>query len=167
MVILAPPLQQRLSPNSRIRLINTVEPPAIIKATDGHEQFVDMVELFGLWLDSNFKAWGTNVPSPPTDETEADVYEMVRDSTFAQMCRGLRRVFFTQAQAIQVIRQHRSCLHSRSATLIPFTAGRQRLVANAFSNGDLGVSLLKASYQGVWRENPRYDRRHWIVLPCP
>lgn len=157
-----------------LRLISGGE-KIVIAATDGKETLAEATDVFPAYIDSDFKGWGLNVPSRATNETEATVYEMKDNGTFAQIFGGfgenLDRLCFTQSQIKKFCRDHARWLRTDGwATFFLFTPDggpikkdkSNLFVARVYVDADgREASVRRFSYDFVWRADgcPR------VVLP--
>ena len=138
----------------------------MLDPTDGRETLAGATDLFR-YIDSNLKRWGCDVTEPPTEETAARVYEMVRDSTFREMFGGfgaaLDLLTLTQAQIKQFASRYPDWLKTGgNGTFFLFKVGNEFFVAAVFffSNGRLGVRARRLSLERILRA----EKRHRLVL---
>lgn len=138
-----------------------------IAAVDGTETLADAKDVF-LYIDSDFKNWGTNEPGQSTAETSVGVYEMAKDATFAQMFGNLnadvKKLCLTQHQIKKFVVEHRKWLREDGyGTFFLFQSNDNFYVASVdfFSADVLYVSLNRFGRSFVWRA----EYRHRVVVP--
>ncbi len=147
-----------------------------IGATDGIEIPSQSADVFDGYIDSDFVAWGLDVPSAATLEIPVEVYEMIGDADFGTIFGGfgenLDRLRFSWPQVKLFAKTNRKWLRTGGyATFIPFTKAGEPVkkdksnlfVAVVFVDGDdrLEVSVRRFSHDGVWRG----EGRPRIVVP--
>ncbi len=71
-------------PKQTAPLLKQLAGGLIIPACDGTETLASAKDVFA-WIDPNFKNWETDKPGKATKKTTVNVYEMVKDATFARM----------------------------------------------------------------------------------
>jgi len=136
-----------------------------------------MKELFTGFLDPDFINWGTNVAGPATTEAPFEVYEMIKNGTFAQIFRGfgvdLKELCWSQDQITTFVEDHSGLLHPQEwATFflfsVKFDEGTENereefFVADVDRAGDgrLEAVVGHLSDDGVWDAVCRYR----FVLP--
>ncbi|MFH0891374.1 MAG: hypothetical protein V1867_01185 [Candidatus Falkowbacteria bacterium] len=149
-----------------LRLVSGGE-TLIIDAVDGTETLADATDVFA-WIDPDFKNWGADEPGPATGKTQAVVYEMVKNGTFADMFGSLngdiRRLCFTQAQIKLSVKKHRNWLRDDGyGTFFFFQSKGEFFVADValYSGGRLNVHVLRLENSLVWNA----VRRPRLVAP--
>ncbi len=126
--------------------------------SDGTETLANASDVFTIWLDPNFKNYGTNVPSPATEQIEVAVYEIVKngnlETIFGSFGDDLARLCLPQDKIIQFVKKYREWLQKDgSATLFLFQVGHNKFfVASIGMNTKtaLGASVAHFSYDNVW-----------------
>src|SRR3989344_5841606 len=115
-----------------------------IDPVEGTEILAEANDVFA-HIDGDFRNWGADEASGPTESTPASVYEQVRDGTFAQLFGSLSgdvsRLCLTQAQIKGFVRKYRQWLRADGyATFFLFKSHDQFFVASV----DVGsVSALE------------------------
>ena len=138
-----------------------------LDSTDGKETMAKAGDLFTGYLDSDFKSYGTDVKSGPTEKANVQVHEMIKDGTFAQIFGGLSddldALCLSQAQIIQFVKKHRKWLRSDGyATFFLFKVNGEFFVAHVdVYGGGLGARVHGFSYDFVWGAG----YRHRVVVP--
>ncbi len=140
-----------------------------IEATDGSETIDKARDVFTTgYIDSDFKNYGCNVAAHPTEKTSVQVYEMIKDGTFAEIFGGLstdlNKLCLTQAQIIAFVKKHRKWLRTEGyATFFPFKVGDEVFVGSAGfdSGGHLGARVYRFDHDYVWNA----EDRSRVVLP--
>lgn len=150
----------------RLKLISGGE-KIVLAPTDGKGTLAKAKDVF-YYIDSYFQSWGTDVVGKLTAETPVQVYEMIKDGTFAQIYGGfgenLDRLCLTQAQIVVFCRDHRNWLRTDGyGTFFLFKVGVEFFVARVFvySDGDLGAGVDRLSLGLVWGAGCR----HRFVIP--
>jgi hypothetical protein len=139
----------------------------VIAPTDGHETIAQAGDLFTGWVDGDFQRYGTNVPSEPTKDTPVQVFEMIKNGTFAQIFGGfgenLDRLCLSQAQIISFVQNHAKWLRADGyGTFFLFKVGDEYFVARVCRSSDgLGVGADRLSDGYVWGA----EYRHRVVVP--
>lgn len=142
----------------------------VIGETDGIETLANASDLFTGFLDSDFEAYGTNVPGKPTKPTPVEVFEQVKDGDFKTIYDGLRNLddlCFEQAQIKAFPRDHSAWLHPKGwATFFLFKVGEGKnkkfFVARVYQNsGKLEALVSLFSDDRVWLAS----RRSRFVFP--
>jgi hypothetical protein len=110
-----------------------------IGATDGKGTIAKAKDLFTGWIDSDFVNYGTDVKGKPTEEASAQVFEMIKDGTFAQIFGGfgenLDRLCLSQDQIISFVRNHTKWLRADGyGTFFLFKVGDEFFVAYVYWN---------------------------------
>ncbi len=156
------------SRNEFVRLISNDE-ALILGATDGKEVLADAKDVFA-YIDSAFRLWGTDAPGPTTKEMPVQVYELVKDATFAQMFGSIstdpNKLCLTQAQIKDFVKGHRRWLQTDGyATFFLFKSHEHFFVAcvyvRVYSGGELRVRVLRFE-----RDDVRYAvYRRRVVVP--
>jgi len=144
-----------------VKLISGAE-VLTLDPTDSKETIAKASDLFTGYLDSDFKNYGTNVPSSPTGKTEVAVHEMIKDGTFVQIFGGmsddLNSLCLTQPQIIQFVKKHRKWLRTDGyGTFFLFKVGDEFFVAyvGVGAVGRLGVYAFRLSLGDVWHAEAR------------
>ncbi|MFA6295606.1 MAG: hypothetical protein WC666_04300 [Candidatus Paceibacterota bacterium] len=82
--------------------------------TDGKATIVKAEGTFPGWIDLDFKEYGCDVESEPTEKVQVSVCEMIKGGTFAQVFNGMSddliSLCLTQPQIIQFVQKHRKWL---------------------------------------------------------
>ena len=120
--------------NTILKLLSKGE-SIIIDACDGTETLANAKEVFLFGIDPDFKNWHTNNPDIATEETEVNVHELVKDSTFLQIFGSLEldlyKLCLTQAQIKSFCKKHPQLLRQHGyATIFLFRASDQFFVAS-------------------------------------
>jgi hypothetical protein len=151
---------------SILKLISTGE-NLKLDACDGKKTIYDSKDVFG-WKDEDFKNWKVNTSGSATPETSIDVYEMVKDATFAQMFGSvgtdLNKLCLTQSQILNFIAKHRNWLRTEGyGTFFLFKSGDNFFVARVYFDaaGSLRVRVGRLGYDCVWDA----EHRRRLVLP--
>lgn len=136
----------------------------IIPKNKGKTNIIQSTDLFN-YIDSDFKGWNLDVPSPASSETKIAVYEMERDGNFQQIFGELGKLddlCLTQAQIVQFVRTYQQWLHPEGwATFFLFKVDDVYFVAFARRRGgELEVDVRRFSDDHVWRAG----YRHRIVV---
>lgn len=138
----------------------------IIPACDGTETLAKADDVFA-WRDSDFKNWNLDKPVEGTKEMAVDVYEMVKDATFAQMVDffgvGLSKLCLTQHQIKVFCKIHRNGLRIGGfSTFFLFKDDDQFFVAGVDARSD-GWRVLVHHFEDayVWGAGGA----HRIVVP--
>lgn len=125
-------------------------------------------EVFTGYLDSDFKKWGFDIPSPKTAKTKLAVLEIVENGTFPELFGFISKdtdsLCLTQAQILAFIKEHRDKLATDwKSNFFLFKAGDEFFVAGArFGVGGLlRVFAYRFSHDGVWGAR----RRRRVVVP--
>lgn len=139
----------------------------VLPATDGAELLGKLNDVFD-YIDSNFQKYGCKVQSQPTKETEVQVYEMVKDGSFAEIFSwfeaDLNHLCLMPAQIKIFVQNHREVLYADGrATLFLFKVGGEFFVAfvSLYSGGAIEVRANHFSNDYVWGA----EGRHRIVVP--
>ncbi len=128
----------------------------MLDALDGKETLATAKEVFLSGIDGDFKNFGTNKPGIATKEQGVDVYEIVKDGTFAQVFSSLEtdldKLCLTQAQIKNFCKKHPQWLRQKSyATFFLFKVEGQFFVAYVFVRlGGLRVSVYRFECGLVW-----------------
>ena len=139
----------------------------VIDETDGTETIAQAKDVFPSYIDSDFKNWNLDVPSAPTKKTKTQVFEMIKDGTFAQIFgsfgENLDRLCLTQGQIKVFCRDHADWLRTDGyGTFFLFKVGNEYFVAGVSrGSGGLGVDVDRLSDDGVW--DAEFQRR--LVVP--
>ncbi len=141
--------------------------PVIIDAVDGSETLSKAKEMFA-WIDSDFIGYGADEVGPATKETPVAVYEMAKDTTFAEIFgslgQNLDRLCLTQAQIKNFVKKHRNWLRTDGyGTFFLFKSKNNFFVARVGldSDGGLGVGVGRFEVDSVWYAG----YRHRVVVP--
>lgn len=128
-----------------------------LPATEGKRTLAKMVELFEGFLDNNFVNWGTDVPGEAKSETPFEVFELVKNGTFAQVFgafgAGLDRLCWSQDQIITFVENHVDLLHPEGWPIFfLFKVGEEFFVAHVFriDDGQLKAYVYQLSCGRVW-----------------
>lgn len=130
--------------------------------TAGKRTLSKAEELFPGWLDPDFTNWGTDVPGEAKPETPFEVYELVKDGTFAQVFGAfgveLDKLCWSQDQIMTFVENHANLLHPKGwATLFLFKAGEEFFVAHVYRSdgGQLKADVFRLSDGHVWGAGSR------------
>ncbi len=156
-------IASHLAPVNHLRkIINKVELPA----TNGTRTIAKAKQTFTGYLDVGFK--NLDVSSLPTPATPIEVYEQVKDGTFAAIFgsvgRNLDDLCFTQEQIISFAEGYPNLLHPESyGTFFLFKVNGEYFVANVlrYSGERLSVHVRRFARDSVWSAE---DCRR-VVLP--
>ena len=150
-----------------VKLISGAEELGL-EETDGKQTIAKAKETFPVWIDPDFKEYGTNVVSDPTKKARVEVNEMIKDGTFAQifggMANDLNSLCLTQSQIIQFVQKHRKWLRTEGyGTFFLFKVGEEFFVTGVYfdDDGQLSVLVRRFSYVYVWSA----ENRHRVVIP--
>jgi hypothetical protein len=149
-----------------LKLISGAE-TITIKATDGRGTIARAKDLFPGWLDPDFENYGTDVPGKPTVETNVQVFEMIKDGTFAQIFGGfgenLDRLCLSQDQIMEFVENHTKWLRADGyGTFFLFKVNSEFFVAGVRRyEGGLEVHVYRLSSGSVWRA----ESQHRVVVP--
>ncbi|MFH1608977.1 MAG: hypothetical protein ABH951_03120 [Patescibacteria group bacterium] len=149
---------------SILKLISTGE-NLKLDACDGKKTIYDSKDVFA-WKDDDFKNWKVNTTGPATAEISADIYEMAKDATFAEMFSSLgdlHKLCLTQSQILNFIAKHKNWLRTEGyGTFFLFKANGNFFVASVNVNSDgLSVHVIRLEDDIVWNA----EGRHRIVIP--
>jgi len=139
----------------------------VLGPTDGKETIAQAGETFPSYIDSDFKGWGLDVSSTPTKKTKVQVYEMVKDGTFAHLFgsfgENVDRLCLTQAQIKQFCMKHADWLRADGyGTFFLFKVNGEYFVADVYVlSGGLYVSVYRFSHDDVWHAESQLR----IVVP--
>jgi hypothetical protein len=154
--------------SDRLRGISQNE-SLMLAPTDGLETLARATELFR-YIDSNFVSWNCDAPAPPTETTPVQVYELIKDSTFAEMFASFELAFdrltLTQAQIKQFAQRYPEWLkQGGNGTFFLFKVDRRFFVAAVylFSDCRLGVRVRHLALERTLRA----QKRHRLVLKVP
>lgn len=127
-----------------------------LDAVDGTEVLSDAKDVFS-FIDSDLKNWNADEKGVATKETPVNVYEMIKDGTFADLFSSLNvdveKLFFTQAQIKNFVKKYPNWLRTDGyATFFAFKSKGKRFVAHVRfdSDGSLKVDVYRFAYGGVW-----------------
>ena len=139
-----------------------------VGATDGTETIAKARNVFVAGIDSDFVAWGLDVPSRPTKATKAIVCEITNDGTFAEVFESLNRsldsLCWEQSQIVEFAKKYRDRIcEDRRATFFLFKVGNKFFVAyvHVHSDGGLHVYVDRFSNDNVWYA----EDRHRFAVP--
>lgn len=125
-------------------------------------------DVFTGFIDSDFTAWGTDVKSPKTEETELAVLEIDKNGTFRDifdsMSKDMDSMCLTQAQIIAFVKEHKDKLRTDGyGTFFLFKVNGEVFVARVDldSGGGPDAYVGRFSHDGVWGAG--YRRR--VVVP--
>ena len=149
----------------RLKLISGAK-KIVLKPTNGKETIYKAKDTFG-WIDGDFRSYGCDVKSEPSEEMPVQVYEMIKDGTFQQIFGGfgenLDRLCLTQPQIIQFVKDHSDMLRTDGyGTFFLFKVESEFFVADVRRDGGCWrVNACRLSDGGVWRA----EVRHRFVVP--
>ena len=149
----------------RLKLISGAQ-KIVLKPTDGKETIYKAKDVFG-WIDGDFRSYGCDVKSAPSEETAVQVYEMIKDGTFGELFGGfetdLNKLCLTQPQIIQFVKDHSKLLRTDGyGTFFLFRVKDEFFVAGVRRDGGYwDVDARRLSDDGVW--HAEYRRR--VVVP--
>ncbi len=131
----------------RLKLISGAK-KIILKPTTGDRIIGTAKTTFRSYIDPDFKGWGLNVKSTPTKETAVQVYEQIKDGTFAQIYGGfgenLDRLCLTQDQIIDFCENNSDWLSDNFWPRFLFKVGEEFFVARVrVSPGGLRVGVRR------------------------
>ncbi len=138
-----------------------------IGATDGQGTIAEAKDTFPGWIDDDFVNYGTKVKGQPKKATKVQVYEMIKDGTYAQIFGGfgenLDRLCLSQDQIICFCRDQAKWLRSDGyGTFFLFKVNGEFFVAYVFRYSDgLKVRVYRLSCGNVWDAG----YRHRVVVP--
>lgn len=152
--------------NEHLKLLSGPQ-PLMLGATDGLAILGEATSVFA-YIDSYFKRWGCDVAQLPTPAMRMQVYELVRDSTIAEMFGSpgaeLDALCLTQSQIIRFVKDFPDWLRQEGhGTFFLIRAGEKHFAAPVFlfHDGRLGVHLRPYSLARRFRAG----KRHRLVLP--
>ena len=159
--------------NPYLNLVDT----AILAPTKGSVTIAQSADVFPGFLDPNFEGWDTNVAGVDTAEMSADIYEMKKDGTYAQLFGSLtgaqgsyeeiaaacRPLCWQQGQIVEFARSHRALLRQDGyGTFFLFEVNGELFVARVrVDGGQLRVRVYRFSLTDVWVAG----RRRRVVVP--
>ena len=139
----------------------------VLDACKGRRTIAEAKESF-VYIDPNFKNWGTDVAGKATPATPVAVHDLVEDANFAKMFGALAddpgKLVLTQDQILQFVEKHRSWLRQDGwATFFLFQSGSEFFVAYVIcdSDGHLGVYVGRFGVVSAWDA----ELRHRLVVP--
>jgi hypothetical protein len=143
----------------RLKLIS-VGKEILLAGTDGTELISNMKDVFMAGIDSDFKNWNLDVTSNPTGEMKVQVYEQVKDSTFAQLFgsfgENLDRLCFTQGQIIEFVKAHSAELNQNWWNFFLFKVNGEFFVADVSRYGSgWDVRVYRFERGHVWHAENR------------
>ena len=150
----------------RLKLISGAK-NLVLKPTTGERTVTSAKNVFRAYIDPDFKNWELDVEGKSTPETKVQVYELVKDGTFAQIFGGLGKnlddLCLTQEQIIQFAETHCDWFSTNFWTFFLFKVGEKFFVAGVDLRGSgyLRVRVCRLSDDNVWHAKAR--RR--FVLP--
>ena len=139
----------------------------VIGETDGTGMIAGASDVFPGWVDPDFVNYGTNVKGKPMKKTKAQVFEMAKDGTFAQIfgCFGenLDRLCWEQDQIKLFVKDHAKWLRTDGyGTFFLFKVNGEFFVAYVRRRvGRLEVDVDRLSDGDVWNA----EGRHRLVVP--
>ena len=138
-----------------------------LDALDGKEVLANANDVF-TYIDSDFKNWGADELGEATEETDIDVYELAKDSMFADffgsVCSDVSKICFTHAQVKNFCVKHRDWLRKDGyATFFLFKWRGELFVALVFvySGGRLSAHVRRFRGDNVWIA----ESRRRMVIP--
>ena len=139
----------------------------IIGETDGTGMIAGASDVFPGWIDPDFVNYRTNVKGMPTRKAKAQVFEIIKDGTFAQIFGGfgknLDRLCWEQDQIKLFVRDHSKWISADDfGTFFLFRVNGEFFVAYVDrGRGGLQASLRRRSLGCVWRGRNRLR----VVVP--
>lgn len=139
----------------------------VIKTTTGQRTIAKAKDVFPGYIDGDFVNWGLDLIGQATKESLADVWELVKDSTFLQFFQSLGKnldeLCWTQDQIITFCEDHREWLRTDGhVTFFLFKENGEFFVALVNRRGgELKASVRRLSDDGVWSAGDRYR----VVIP--
>jgi len=139
----------------------------ILDPTDGTEMIGKAKDVFKAYIDSNFQGWNLNVTSAATNKTKVQVYETVKNGTFAEILSSpgevLERLCLTQAQILGFCKKHESKLRNNGGgTFFLFKKDNDFFVVDVYrTHSGLNVQVFCLLSNEVWSA----DRKHRVVVP--
>lgn len=135
----------------------------MIEQTDGLATICKAEDVFTGLIDENFKEYGTDVGSGPTKEMRAQIFEMIRSGTLAQIFgslgKNLDRLCLRQSQIISFVQKHEKWFRAGRYT-ISFLLGvenRGYFVARvSMLTGEFYVNIRRLSDRYVWPCSGRF-----------
>ena len=153
--------------NSVLRKISE-EHSVIVPATTGQRTLAQATDVFTGYLDPDFNNWGTDVAGEAKPETPADVYEQVKNATFADMFTSLSSdldpLLWEQEQIIAFVESHKNWLHPEGyGNFFLFKVGSSVFVAGVYlySDGELRARVYRFAHASIWRAS----RRRRVFVP--
>ena len=132
----------------------------LLPACDGTQTLAQAKKTFPLYLDPDFKNWGLDKKGVVTKETAVQVYELIKNATFAQMFGSLGadldKLCMTQHQIKAFCEKHADWLRADgNATFFLFKVGDQFFVAHV-SVHSVGLCAYVDRFERdiVWRAEP-------------
>jgi len=145
-----------------------------IKATSGGKMIAGSTDVFQWGIHGDFVNYGCDVASKPAPEVGVDVYEMIKDGTFAQIYGGFGentdRLCFTQEQIIEFVLDEDNRKWLRADGYATFFLFKEKIgdkdqffVAHVYvySDGTLHAYVDRLSSSCVWRAGDG----HRFVIP--
>lgn len=133
-----------------------------IDAVDGSGTLSKAKEVF-VWIDPDFVGYGADEPGLATKETPVAVYEIAKNSTFAQMFRSLssnlNKLCLTQAQIKNFAEKHHNWLRTCGyGTFFLFKSNNNFFVAGVGvrSGGEFVVRAVRFEKDDVWSAEGKY-----------
>jgi len=135
----------------------------VVGETDGTDTIAGAGKLFTWSVDPNFVKYGTNVKGRPTKKARVQVFETIKDGTFAQIFGGfgenLDRLCLSQSQIIRFVKDDREwlCRNVRNGTFFLFKVNYELFISAVdLPMGMLGVTAFPQSYNLIWDSWYRY-----------
>ncbi len=146
-----------------------------IGASDGKDTLAKAQDVFKAWVDDDFENWDLDIPGEPTEETDVEVHELVRDGTFANIYASteteLESLCLSQAQIKKFCKESPDWLRTEGYGTFFLFKKNKKLPASlenlfvarvdVLGDGQLGVGAVRFSYGLVWS----CEYRHRFVLP--
>ncbi len=154
---------QEAVPSQILRLLSAGVTITIGKC-DGKQSLAQAKKTFPSYIDSDFKKWGLDKAGVATEETQVQVYELVKDAImFGSIGTDLDKLCMTQHQIKQFCENHSNWLRADGyGTFFLFRVEDQFFVAhvNVLSSG-LCVYVNRFELDCVWRA----EFQHRLVSP--
>lgn len=155
--------------NEVIRLISQDE-SIVIKACSGKVTLARAEEVFSGGIDSDLESWGLDNPSAATSETAVEVYEVIKNATFAEIVKpfetDLGKLCLTQNQIKDFCVENHKWLRADGrdgyATFFLFRKDEKKaaILSNLFvvfvvsDYGGLSVFVSRFVLDSVWYAEP-------------
>lgn len=141
--------------------MKTLHQNITLPETTGTQTIAQATDVF-YYIDSDFKAWGTDKKGTENKPLEVTVCELTENMTFAQMFPKIEEMTLTQEQIIEFCKTHKDKLQKDWYTFFLFKVGEEFFVADVYVDpGGLDVYVSRFSRDNVWVA----ENRHRIVLP--